>query len=146
MKALWKIFKTVNTSDEFKSTIKVCLYRKSSTRPHAGREGYAGRPEVCRTPTTSRPRQSCLLYSPIEGSRAHVMSLLLCFVFVSDSNKLTNWSRGLNVFIVKIRLEFVFNRCEERRSAFDSLLGNAADCTKQGEISDKYICRLWTCS
>ena len=47
-------------------------------------------------------------------------------------------SLGSNVFIVKIRLEFVFKRCEKRISAFDSSLAKAVYCSKQGEIRDKY--------
>jgi len=45
---------------------------------------------------------------------------------------------------VKIRLEFVFNRCEKRISVFDRSLGNAVEkkvkkmaVEKKGEISDR---------
>jgi len=61
------------------------------------------------------------------------MLRVLWFVSVSDSNL----GVGLNGLVVKIRFECVFNQCEESISAFDILFGNAADCRKQGEISDQ---------
>jgi len=99
----------------------------SSTRPHAER--------------------------PESLSNAHDVTSLAClslsvlclyaecalFRFVSDSNKLKS---ALNVLILKIRLDFVFHRCEKKISAFDSSLGNVVDCRKKGEISDKYMCNV----
>ena len=94
-------------------------------------KAQAERPEVCRTPMTSR--QSCL-------SLCVVCLCGVCSVLFSFFNA-TNCIRGLNVLIVKIRLEFVFNRCKKRISAFDISFGNAVDCRQQGEISVKEMSR-----
>ena len=107
MKALCKIFKTFNASDESKSTFKVCL--KWALPYNARRDPkFVGRPWC-------HDSRACLSLS---------CSVLFSFLTAS------NWSRGLNVLIVKTRLELVFNQREKRISAFDSSLGNAKDLWK----------------
>ena len=86
----------------------------SSTRPHA-----KGPEAKTRSLSDAHDVTTALLVSLFLCGVCIVCLQSVCSVLFS----FLTGSLGLNVLIVKIRFEFVFNCCEKRISAFDSWLG-----------------------
>ena len=114
MKALCAIFKTVSAFDEFKSTIKICLRETRSL-------------------SNAHDVTTVLLVSLFLCGVC--MRSVLCFVFVSDRNKLkSGFKRSYSENTFRICFQPVWEKDERIRQL---IFGNAVDCRKQGEISDK---------
>ena len=108
MKVLCNIFETVSASDEFKSTCKLCL--KWALPDHTRKD-----PKSAERPWRHESLACLSLF--LFGLLSVLCFVLISARFLTASNR----SRDLNV-LVKIRLEFVFNRYEKWISAFDCSL------------------------